>query len=438
MDPATGTLAGESVAFVGDVDGDGREDFMLGAPRASGAGEASEGGAAFLVTALLSATMSPGPELGAAVRGEEGDTTGYSLAPAGDVNDDGLADVLVGVGGSDGTAYRPARVRLLLGPFSGEIALSGADPGVTGLNGGLGRYPNGCLAPMLDLDADGIADLAVGDPGDKSLGPGTGAVFVLSGPIDARRDLSSVSATLLGAEPYDQTGRGLGVGDLDGDGVGDLLVGAPYGGGEDRGAVWIWPGPLGGSLEVGDAPASISDPDGVSGYVGVHLLSKFDANDDGYDDILLSATEDRSRGTMKGAVYLFPGPVLGHLGLGDAVASFFASPPGFEAGGWGRLGETTSAGDLDGDGWLDLVISAPSSLSTAAWALRGPFEGARDLASEGLLFVSEDPDRAVGASVATGGDLDGDGLDEVLLGSPHAPGQGAVFLFLGASLAWPG
>lgn len=439
-DPSPGTLAGASVAMVGDVDGDAQDDFMIGAPR-SAADDGENGGAVWVVMADVEGSTELSTELGARLQGSALDYAGFSLSRAGDVNADGYGDVLVATGGSEGSTYQQAKVRLLYGPFSGEILLVGTDPGVVGISGGLGKYTSCCLAPMTDLDGDDVPDLAIGNPSDKVHGDASGAVYVIPGPIDGRRELSSSSTMLSGEESNDQTGRSIAVGDFNADGLGDLLIGAPQGGAEDRGAVHLWFGPLSGDSEVIEGDAWIQDSESRASYAGLYLVSQLDFDADGYDDILLSAPRETGRGSMQGAVYLFTGSITGARSLSEADAIFHASPPGLlSADEWGTLGETLSAGDLDGDSSLDLVVSAPSSVGTAAFLVSGPYEGSIDLSTGATLLGAAEPQRATGAAVSTGSDVDGDGLDDLLVGAPSGSGshdQGVSYLLLGAHIDLP-
>jgi len=243
---------GRSLAGLGDLDGDGVPDLAAGSPGYDGAG--TDAGALFIIlndedgTPRLELCISPG------VNGFDGELTpggrfGESCAVLGDLDGDGVVDLAVGAnqdtdGGpgrgavwilflnADGTVKDEQKISMLSGGFAGALAD--------------GDRFGSSLAVVGDVDADGVVDLAVGAALDDDGGSASGAVWILflnpDGTVKAERKLSSTSGGLAGISGGDHFGGSVaGVGDIDGDGLNDLAVGAPQDGdgGEKRGAVWL-------------------------------------------------------------------------------------------------------------------------------------------------------------------------------------------------------
>jgi hypothetical protein len=230
--------AGLSVAGAGDVDGDGLDDLIVGAPGSAQAG--TNAGAAYLVLG----PVSEGVELNTAdarLVGEAAyDGAGGAVAGAGDVDGDGLSDLLVGAsthdaGGSDaGAAY------LLLGTTRGYVSMASAHAKLVGE--AMSDQAGSTLAGAGDTDGDGHADILVGSWSQDSNGIDAGASYLVLGPVTGEFALGTAFATFIGDEEFDRAGSAIaGAGDVDGDGTGDLLVGAPINSefGTERGAAYL-------------------------------------------------------------------------------------------------------------------------------------------------------------------------------------------------------
>ncbi len=214
-------LAGYAVATAGDVNRDGRDDVIVGAPNASGTG----------VTWLWTAGMSGDGQLSAAearlVGETTGDQAGYSLSPAGDVNADGVPDLLVGAPYHDYGAVDTGTTYVLFGPVSGTLSLSAADASLVGERGD--DHGGWAVGAAGDMDGDGDDDVLIGAPGADGTASTTGAAYLVYGPPGTLYDLSGADARMLGRTNADYAGAAIaGAGDTDGDGRGDILIGAPY------------------------------------------------------------------------------------------------------------------------------------------------------------------------------------------------------------------
>jgi hypothetical protein len=300
-----------SLAAVGDVDGDGYEDLLLGAPSDSSAGE--EAGAAWLFAGPLAGSLGTGAAR-ATLTGElAGDRAGTAVAGAGDVNGDGLMDLLVGASYEDAAGTSAGAGYLLLGPVSGLASLSGADVKLHGER--RSNLAGEALVGAGDLNGDGVADLAIGAPAQALEGEhAQGAAYIFLGPVTGDLSLSAADAKAHGEVNSAYAGASLAaVGDTDGDGLDDLLVGAPGAdeGGDRAGAAYLLVGGegLSGIFPLSEASASIVGLDDNQ-QVGDPVAAAGDADGDGRMDLLVGAP---FKGDAAGAAFLFTGPVSGAL-----------------------------------------------------------------------------------------------------------------------------
>ncbi len=428
--PAAGAKAGGALAGGEDLDGDGQPDLLVGAPEAL-----ARRGAVYFVphSGLTQGSLTLG---GATLRGDApGSLAGSAVALAGDFDGDGIGDVAVGApgawAGSGGAAY------LLRGPLEGDLSLAEADGMWEGPEDGahLGR----ALAGGRDIDGDGRAELLIIASGDaESASPG-GAYLVYGGELEGSGS-PELGVDLV--EDLELRPRAAAMlGDVNGDGTEEILVGLPGREDAECGVARLVEGP---DLETRhDLQTRTCLERQEGGGVGSHVAAAGDVNADGYADFLVGAPLDRTQINMAGRVYLMLGSSEDQeLDLDEAPARI----EGEQA--YHRAGVTAGPGDVNGDGFDDVLVGAEDlrldegPRSGAAYLIHGPVTGAvsisalYDLAEADLRMLGEDDGDQAGASLSGAGDIDGDGLADLLVGAPgRSPVDqeqaGVVYLLLG-------
>jgi hypothetical protein len=427
IDP--GDAFGFCVEALGDLNGDGTPDAVVGMPGDDGLVGADEG--SFWVLFLQ-----PNGKVrrykkfapGTGPLAVPGARLGSDIARVGDLDEDGVVDLAVSAPyHGDGNAERGTVWIVFLdkdGTYKDVMPFDGYGSDFYG-DLDSGDFFGEGLAGIGDLDGDGVADLAVGAPGDDDVrgrGINQGAVWILflthDGLVDAYRKISIDEGGFAGdLHTGDFFGASVAsIGDLDGDGIVDLAVGAPYdddGDGDDLGAVWI--------LFL-NADGTVKDEYKISKQDD-HLLVKLDQGDlfgwhvegigdvdgDGVPDIAATAPgDDDGSGEDRGAVYIL---FLNGNGSVKAARKISSTAGGFDGAldAGDRFGSSVAAlGDLDGDGAADLAVGAPgdddgSGADTGAvWNLflAGPQVLCGDADSDGAV-TSTDALAALQAAVGS-------------------------------------
>ncbi len=373
---------GASLVGAGDLDGDGYADVAVGAPA-----EDDRTGA---VRIYIGGPTGLSTEPSLVLRGDSpGQAFGTSLAGGLDLNGDGHPDLAVG---APRAGDENGRVSIYLGSATGlspsaDIVLNGsADAGAFGSS----------LALLEDLDGDGFDELAVGAPLVDSL-RGTVSVFPgsASGPAEEPLLVLAGDGSLEGFGTSITT-----AGDVNGDGHPDLAVGAPYGG--ESGRVYIHSGSEGGLVDVPSSTLTITD------YTrfGWQVAGAGDVNGDGYDDLIVGSPDNER---AEGAASLFLGA---STGLAEEPSLRFEGPASGETG-----FAVAGAGDVDGDGYDDILVGSPGAEDERGQAelFQGRAEGPSGL--PGRTLTGDEASVFFGQTLAGAGDLDGDGFDEVVIGA---------------------
>ena len=345
---------------------------------------------------------------------------GYDVAIAGDMDGDGADDLLVGSWSE--------QAWLFLGPATG--GLSAATATFTDSDAASSSGVGSAVAPAGDVDGDGYLDLVLAAPHDDTGGSQAGAVYLVLGPVTGDFDLAAPDALLTGTDAGGYAGQDLdGGGDIDGDGYADFIVGDQGSdeNGSNSGAAYVVRGPVSGAADL-DA-AAIMLPGADEGFkAGRAVAIAGDIDGDGIDDVAVGSPMATWNGSDAGAVDVVYGPITAYTDLGEADATLEGTSAGDLAG-----IAVAGAGDTDGDGYDDLLVGAILSASSntgAAYLEPGPLAGTSDLADAPFRLEGASADDAVGYDVDGAGDVNGDGLADILVGGPGYGDAGAAFLVL--------
>lgn len=282
-----------------------------------------------------------------------------------------------------------------------------------------------------DLDGDGLANPVIGAYGHSATLSGVGAVYVFPGAPE-QGPVGSEAGVWRGTETSEHLGWSLSTdADVDGDGVQDLAMGAYHleDAATPTGALYVVLGA--GALEGG----SVRDADmawtglGAADALGVSVVGSTDMTGDGAQDLAVGAPGVASP-VGSGAVYVLSGAV------GDGAAADLASATISSTLSYASFGSTLATGDLNGDGFADLVVGAPGSDAHATdggqvFAFYGPLSGSLSDADADSTISGETEGASVGAALSGGGDADGDGYHDLLVGAPGGGEYGRAALYLG-------
>ncbi len=292
-----------------------------------------------------------------------------------------------------------------------------------------------------DVNGDGSPDLLISQSG--GLTGSKASVHLFHSPTSGLVNAGAADATLNAVVDNDGLGMGIAsLGDMDGDGYGDFALGAPMaaqnaGPEQADWTVYIFTGPMTGDASVSTAEAWIGSNE-TTDLTGWRLGSPGDVTGDGVVDLLVaSPSASVSPGDFAGKVYLMKGDWSREEKLADARATFTGEVAGSRVG----SGAATSAGDIDGDGRADLLITsadvpvAGNPNTGAAYIVTSSASGQIDLRyADTRIYGLTNGDR-FGASAAHAGDVNNDGYADVIVGAPDsdlgAADAGAAYLFHG-------
>ncbi len=398
-DGTAGDNLGISVASAGDVNGDGRADYIIGAHLADPGG-LGDAGSAYVYSGATGALLYQ--KDGAAI----GDRLGVSVASAGDVNGDGRADFIVGADFADPGSRDTAGSAYVYSGATGSL-LYQKDGAATGDRLGLS------VASAGDVNGDGRPDFIVGafvaDPGGLNA---AGSAYVYSGATGLL--LYQMDGTTAG----DVFGaRVAGGGDVNGDGKADFIIGAKLadpGGFSNAGSAYVYSGANGSLLFQKDGSA-------VDDFLGASVASAGDVNGDGRADVIISADfADPGGQTDAGSAFVYglPPPPDPPVNLTLIHQKNGTAP-------FDRIGAVANAGDVDGDGKDDFIVTADMGLG-----LVFVYSGATGL----LLHQKNVPSSNVPVPIAGAGDVNGDGRADFIVGESGTNTlTGSAYVYSGAN-----
>ncbi|MCB0742393.1 MAG: FG-GAP repeat protein [Ignavibacteriae bacterium] len=385
-------LYGKSVGIAGDVNGDGYSDIIIGES------DFNNKGKAYIYYGSLNGMIDNDPE---ELYGTQiGSEAGTSVSTAGDVNGDGYSDIIIGVPEFSNVQQSEGAVFVYYGTSDGidqanKLILEGNQD-----NANFGSS----VSTAGDVNGDGYVDVIIGMPG-KTIGVNkVGAAYIYHG------SLSGLSVTPSNMINGDQSNSGYGfsvstAGDVNGDGYSDIIIGASTYGLGAKGAAFVH---YGSSSGVSNTPNWTKEGVNAS-FLGNSVSAAGDVNGDGYSDVIIGAYDFSNGQVAEGAVYVFHGSASG---LSQNADWSIESNQDYASIGL----DVSSAGDVNGDGYGDIVFSGYNSTNKEGVVYLYHGSGTGLETNSNWSFLGSQNFGQYGFSVNTAGDMNGDGYSDVIVG----------------------
>jgi len=441
--------SGYSVSGVGDIDGDGYADFIIGAPEGDGlAFEKS-----YLIygsASPLDITLSSLGSAGIIIYGKEYSPgkLGWSVSGVGDVNNDGFDDFIIGAPNMNSNAGKSYLIfgndirltSIHLDPlfFSSGIIING-----DGISSGKAGYS---VSGAGDVDGDGKADFIIGAPEFNS---NVGISYLIYGDTKANLG-NTIELGSLGAKGIVITGdtsyagkAGFsvsGAGKVNNDNYADFIIGAPDVDSPPDGRSYLilgntkanLPSTIDINTEIGTYGITITGP-GLGGErVGYSVSGAGNVNGDDFDDFIIGAPQGASTGGISYLIYGSASPSNINLDSPLGAAGITITGSGTEQAGTSVSG----AGDMDKDGYADFIIGAPVGAEGKSYLIYGSALPSdiilSSLGSAGITITGVSGDQS-GFSVSNAGDVNNNGCTDLIIGAPTTgtPDAGESYIIFG-------
>ena len=381
-----GDLSGAAIGTVSDLDGDGLAEILIGSPGMEN-GALVDAGAAFVIWGMASGSVDLGDPAngdgnGYVINGQAaGDRAGQVVASIADQNGDSKAEILVGASGNDAGGVDAGAAYVVWGKSTDTgVSLTSVAAGMGGyriIGQNAGDGAGQALATLGDQNADGKADILVGAAGNDAGGLNAGAAYVVFGKATGSQvDLDTIAAGTGGYRITGATGENAGsaitgLGDINGDGISDMLVGA-----SGSGKAYVVFGKNNTSeVLLSDVAAGIGGfvitPEFSSDLSRLSVTQGGDFNRDGIADIVIGTPTNNEGGTNAGAVYIVWGGDTHNV---DLAAVSLGMGGAKIVGSAGSLTGSTVAvlADSNGDGTPDLLIGSPGAAGESVSVVYAP------------------------------------------------------------------
>ncbi|MBK8983687.1 MAG: FG-GAP repeat protein [Ignavibacteria bacterium] len=418
---------GSSVSTAGDINGDGFSDIIVGANNYRNnkidAGITGEG-AAFVFLGSASG-LSIAPDWTGEGE-EEGSSYGHSVSTAVDVNGDGYSDVIIGAnryGNEEGRAY------VYQGSANG---LSDSANWITENNQAISSYGYS-VSTAGDINGDGYSDVLVGAWRFDAVTSNEGKVYLFNGSPSGLSDSDNWFTESDQEDAYFGCSVST-AGDVNGDGYSDVIIGAEeYDDGEqNEGSAFVYLGSSSGLSVFHDWAGEGNQAEANYGY---SVSTAGDVNGDGYADVIVGAVSYNNSESFEGIAFLYLGSASGLSDTANWSAEGNQQNTSFGSA-------VSTAGDVNGDGFSDVIVGGANydESKGKTFVFHGSTQGLSD--SSDWTYESVQGYSYFGGSVSTAGDVNGDGYSDVIIGARNyrnnnldgGPiGEGVAFVFYGSA-----